>query len=242
MKDSQDGKASNHILASLSPEAYERLSPNVEPIDLPTGMLLFRPGDPIEHVYFPSSAMISVVAYTDDGEGTEVGIVSEEGAVGYEGLLGPGKVLNEHMVQIAGKGHRAPLSLLRKEFKRGESLRNVILHFVRKMMTHISQTALCNRLHPAQQRLSRWLLTCQDRTGLAILPLTQEFLALMLGTNRSTVTIMCVELFKMGFISYTRGEIRIVNRPGLEAFSCPCYKTIQAAYSENFQSASLASS
>ncbi|MFN2501395.1 MAG: Crp/Fnr family transcriptional regulator [Pyrinomonadaceae bacterium] len=220
----------NLLLNALPAEDLQRLTPDIERVELTRGAILYNPGDVIDFVYFPESAMISLVAFTEAGEATEVSVIGDEGAAGLEVLMGARSPLNSNMVQIANSGYRISAEKIRSEFKRGGAFHDLALGFTRKLMSQMGQIAFCNRLHTAEVRLARWLLMCEDRAHSDVLGLTQESIAVMLGSSRSTVTVVAIELQKTGFISYSRGKIQILDRPGLEAFSCTCYRTIQSAY------------
>lgn len=220
----------NLILNALPVEAYERMHPDLEQVKLVLGQIIYRVEEPIEYVYFPNNAMISVIANTFDGQCAEVGVIGYEGIVGIDVLMGSDSTTNENIIQLADGALRMKTELVRKEFKRAGALHDEVLKFIRLMMTQISQTALCNRLHTVEERLARWLLLCLDRSPTDELTLTQEFLGIMLGTNRATVTISAIILQNMGCIKYSRGHIIVTDRKHLEDFSCACYQTVKVEY------------
>jgi CRP-like cAMP-binding protein len=220
----------NEVLCALSRETLARLTPMLETVELPRGKILYRADEQVPHVYFPNQAMISLVAYTENGQGAEVSVIGSEGATGLDVVLGSERSSNENIVQLADGAHRIKSQDLQAEFARGGDLHDEVLKFIRKLIVQISHTALCNRLHNTEMRLSRWLLMCHDRSPSDVMQLTQEFIALMLGSNRTTVTMTAIALQNAGFISYTRGTITMIDRKGLEAFTCPCYSSITAAY------------
>jgi CRP-like cAMP-binding protein len=217
----------NYILNLLPDEEYKRLHPDLELVDLPRGFSIYRADEPIKHVYFPNNAMISVVTNTSSGESIEAGIIGWEGLAGIEVLMGVNSTSNESMVQLADGGLRIKTEAIRKEFDRGETLQKVALRYMHALLLQVSQTALCNRLHSLEQRLSRWLLMCCDRAGSHEIKLTQEFLSIMLGVNRPTVTIAATNLQNAGFIEYSRGRITIVDGKRLEKFTCECYSAVK---------------
>ncbi len=223
---------SNYILNILPKEDLARLLPDLEEIDLPLGHIIYRAEAPIKYLYFPNKSMVSVIATTMDGQCAEVGVIGREGVVGLEALMGADTTINEHIVQHADGAMRIKTSAVKTEFKRGGALHDVLLGFAWLMMMQISQTALCNRLHLVEQRLARWLLICADRAGTNKLQLTQEFLAIMLGVNRPTVTIAAVMLQSADYIKYSRGQIKITDREGLEHFTCDCYRTVKKQYNK----------
>jgi len=225
-------RPSNEILASLPDDVLARIYPLLELVETPLGTILYHSGAEIPYIYFPERSMISVVAYTQDGQGAEVAVVGREGATGLDVILGSDFTTNHHVAQIGNVGYRMKTADVRAEFSRNAEFHDRLLHFTRKFIVQISQTALCNRLHITEKRLSRWLLMCRDRSDSNVLHLTQEFISIMLGANRTTVTMTAIELQNLGLIKYSRGLLTIVDRAGLEAFSCDCYATIRDAYSE----------
>ena len=224
----------NYILKALPEEDFKRLLPDLEPVNITLGQILHRPEEPISHVYFPNDSVVSVLAATAEGQCAEVGVIGREGMIGMDVLMGSDSSINENLVQHANGALRISTNAIRTEFKRGGALHDSLLIFTRLLMIQISQTALCNRLHTVEERLARWLLLCRDRAGTDKLQLTQEFLALMLGTNRATVTISAIALQSAGYITYKRGHITITDCTGLEDFSCNCYQTVKKQY-DRFQ-------
>ncbi len=220
----------NQLLQTLPKEDLLRLSVHLEPVELPSGKYLYRPLEPISHVYFPNDAVASIVANTSAGRSTEVGIIGREGAVGLDVLMSVDSSPNECMIQIPGDGWRLPTSVIRDEFKLCGTVHFRLLRFIHKLMIQISQTTLCNRLHSIEERLSRWLLMCHDRVDGDEIKLTQEFLATMLGVNRPSVSISAVSLQNRGFIKYSRGHITVINRPGLEELTCECFQIVKNEY------------
>ena len=224
----------NYILNSLPKADFERLLPDLEPVKFAQGEVLYRPEEPIKYVYSLDNAMASVVATTPEGQCAEVGVIGREGMIGIDVLMGADSSLNETFIQLPDGGLRMKTSAVRKEFKQGGALHDSLLRFVRLLLLQISQTALCNRLHTVEERLARWLLLCRDRSPTDELQLTQEFLGIMLGANRATVTVAAIALQGGGFIKYSRGLITILDREGLEHFACDCYRTVKEEY-DRFQ-------
>jgi CRP-like cAMP-binding protein len=220
----QSRSTKNHLLTALPDEDFERLLPDLEAVDLPHGQVLYKPDEPIKYVYFPENAMVSVVATTPDGGSAEVGVIGREGMTGIDVLMGVDSTPNESMVQLPDGGRRISTEAIKKEFKLGGALQSLLLRYINSLLTQVSQTALCNRLHSTEQRLARWLLMCHDRAESDQLPLTQDFLSLMLGVNRPSVTVTAVSLQGAEFIKYRRGKITILDREGLEDFCCDCYR------------------
>ena len=220
----------NLILNSLPKEDYEQLLSDLEEVELELGQVIYRAEEPIKYVYFPNNAMISVIANTQSGQSAEVGVIGYEGIIGIDDMPGSDRTLNENIIQLADGAMRAEIDVIREEFKRGGELQHSILRFARLLMVQISQTALCNRLHSVEERLARWLLMCRDRSATDDLHLTQQFLLIMLGVNRATVTLSAITLQHLGYIEYSRGRIIITDREGLEDFVCDCYKTVKQEY------------
>ena len=226
----QSVRSVNHLLHDMPADVQERLRPGLEFIDAPLEMPLYQPYEKIKHVYFPVNSMASIVAITAAGESIEIGVVGSEGAVGLEVLMGADASPHRSMIQIGGKAYRIGRAQISEEFRRGGDLHDRILHFVQKLSVQVSQTTLCNRLHTINVRLARWLLMCHDRIEGDVLLITQEFIALMLGTSRVSVTQAAQDLQSTGHIKYVRGKITIVDRAGLEAAACSCYGTVKREY------------
>ncbi len=220
----------NLILARMPEEQYRALARFLVPVDMPLGMQLSTPNAAIEYVYFPVSGMVSVDALTDSGESVEVGVIGREGLTGTSGLLGHQMMGHSVIMQGAGSGLRVRLGPVREEFLKGGSFTQLVYSFIYMQTVQMSQSVLCNRLHPVEKRMARWLLTAADRTQSEVLQLTQEFLAQMLGSRRSTVTVAAGQLQREGLIDYTRGRVRLANRPGLEAKACECYQIVRSVY------------
>ena len=211
-------------------EPYRAISRFLVPVDLPLGMQLGVPSAPVEYVYFPVSGLISVDALTERGESVEVGVIGREGLAGVYGLLGHDQGAHSVIMQGSGTGLRARMSLVRDEFLKGGAFAQLIHSFMYMQMVQMSQSVLCNRLHPVESRMARWMLTACDRMQTETLQLTQEYLAQMLGSRRSTVTVSAGNLQREGLIDYTRGRIRVVNRKGLEDCACECYSIVRSTY------------
>ncbi len=224
----------NYILNALPEEDFNRLLPDLTPVKLPHGQILYRPDEPIEYVYFPNNSVISVVAITADGQSVESGVIGREGMAGVNVLMGVDSMPNENIIQLADGALRMSTAAVRREFKRGGALHDLLLRFMHALMIQIGQTTLCNRLHSTDQRLSRWLLICHDRSETNEMKLTQEFLAIMLGADRARVTMSAIALQSAGYIKYSRGNIVVTDREGLEDFTCACYQSVKQEY-DRFQ-------
>lgn len=220
-------QSENHILTSLPPEDYQRLSPHLEPIELPHNQILYPAGGVMDYAYFPSNAMVSLVSQLSDGSCVETGITGYEGMIGVSAVLGVDRSPHETIVQVPDSGVRLKVAVLKDEFHRGGALQQSLLRYVQMLLLQTSQIAACNRLHSIGERLARWLLMSQDRCRCDDLPLTQEFLAMMLGIRRAGVTEAALILQAEEYISYRRGHVRILDRAGLEEFTCECYRIVK---------------
>jgi CRP-like cAMP-binding protein len=216
------------VAALLSIERYQRLIPYLELVELPLRQVLHEPGERIENVYFPTDAMISLVSIMQDGSIIEVALVGKEGMVGIPVILGGEYTTTQAVVQIAGSALRMQANVLKVEFDRPGELQCLLLRYVQALFTRVSQSAACNRLHSIEERLARWLLTVQDCLQTSEFPMTQEYIAQMLGSRRSGVTVAAGILQQAGIISYRRGKIKILNQEGLENTACECYGIIKA--------------
>jgi CRP-like cAMP-binding protein len=219
----------NRILANLPQSAYRRISPHLEKVDLPSGKIIYDIDQPIDYVYFPSGAMISLVTLMEDGKIVEVGLVGRDGMSGIAALMGQKTSADRAIVQIPDGAVRARIEVIKEEFDRGGSLQSSLLSYTYALMRQVSQTAACNATHTAEERLSRWLLMCHDRVQSDELNLTQEFIAEMLATRRATVNVSATNLQSAGLIRYNRGRIKIIDRQGLVDFSCECYEALNKA-------------
>ena len=220
----------NLILARLPEAQLAALNRYLVPVEISLGMQLSEPQLPIEYAYFPMTGLISTDALTSSGESVEVGVVGREGFSGIAGLLGHSQM--QHTVQVQGPGSamRIRMHHLREEFLKGGVLAQLVHDFIYLQLVQVSQSVLCNRLHAVDARLARWLLTSADRSESEQLLLTQEFLAQMLGSRRSTVTVAAGELQRQGMIDYKRGKIRISDRTKLQSVACECYSIVKSAY------------
>jgi CRP-like cAMP-binding protein len=197
---------------------------------MPVGMQLVVPSAPVEFIYFPVSGLISVDALTERGESVEVGVIGREGLSGVYGLLGHSQGAHSVIMQGPGAGLRIRVGIVREEFLKGGPFAQLVYSFLYMQMAQMAQSVLCNRLHPVEARMARWMLTACDRTQSDSLLLTQEFLAQMLGSRRSTITVSAGQLQREGLIDYSRGRVKIVDRMGLEAKACECYHIVRSTY------------
>lgn len=220
----------NELLAALPRDAYLRLLPHLESVQLPHGAGLYNSGESIEHVYFPEDALVSLVTHMSDGATVEVGIIGRDGMAGIPVLLGDDIAFEAAVVQIAGAAMRMPSADFKESIKGGRGpLLTGLLLYTRVLMKQVAQTAACNGRHTAEKRLARWLLMCHDRSESDELALTQEFISDMLGLRRAGVSSAAIGLQEEGFISYSRGHITILKRKRLEAFACECYAAVRGS-------------
>lgn len=216
----------NRILAALPRAEYERLFPHLERVHLPQGKVLWGAGDLVRRAYFVTRGMVSLLSITEDGETTEVAMVGNEGMVGIPIILRVGISPYVCMVQITGDALRVKADMLLDEFNRNARLQDLLLKYTHAVLTQVSQSAVCNRFHTVDARLSRWLLVSRDRVGSDSFQLTQEFISHMLGTPRTVVTTAANKLQDAGLIRYKRGSIVILNLPGLKSAACECYGVV----------------
>lgn len=220
----------NWIIDALPTEDYKRLLPNVERLSFALGDVVYESGIQMGYVYFPTTCHVSLLYTMIDGATAEMGLVGKEGVVGVALFMGGETTPNRAVVQGEGEALRMKGKALLDEFKRGSHFQSLLLRYTQALMTQISQTAVCNRLHSVEQRLCRWLLMTRDCTHSDELQMTQEFLSHMLGVRREGVTHAAQSLQVQGYISYARGHLKITSRPGLEAHVCECYGVVKAEH------------
>jgi CRP-like cAMP-binding protein len=219
--------AANHVLATVPRQAYRRMLPSLEPVELIYGQVLYEPLGPIRHVYFPLDCLVSLLTAVDERRTLEVGMVGSEGMVGMPMALGIGVSTVRALVQGAGTALRMTAAHFRAELKKNQPLQRALFRYNHLLMAQISQTAACNRFHEAQARLARWLLMTSDRLQTNEFTLTHEFLAHMLGVRREGVTKAASALQRKKLIDYSRGKIKILNRKDLEGAACTCYRIVK---------------
>jgi CRP-like cAMP-binding protein len=218
--------AQNHLLCALTPTALERLYPHLQPVPLSVGEVIFETNQRINYGYFLTNSIVSLLYTTENGASAETALVGNDGILGTAIFLGGESTCGRAVVAVAGEAFRIPAKSLLEEFERNPVLQHVLLRYVQALITQVSQTAVCNRLHSIEQRLCRWLLLCHDRTVSSELLMTQELIAHMLGGRRESVTVAAGHLQDVGLIHYCRGHIRILDRRGLEASACECYRVV----------------
>src|ERR1700681_4400210 len=225
---SVEGKQiSNKVLLAAPDNEYELMRADLTYIDLPDHLSLHEPTQKVEFVYFPNRGMVSQVVVTKDGRTVEVGVVGNEGYVGAGLAVGLSRSSVREIIQIAGDGFQMLGDALERILRSAPKLQVILNRHTGLQGMQIAQTAACNRLHDIQQRLSRWLLMTQDRVDSGVLPITHDFIATMMGTDRSTVSVAASVLQKKGIIDYVRGAVKILNRRKLEKSACECYGVIQ---------------
>src|SRR3954453_23913717 len=221
----------NLFLASLSQDDFEALRPHLEIVRLPLRLILHEMGSPIEHCYFTDGGMTSLLINLEDGAAVEAGVVGKEGFAGAAALMGfENAAPHTSMIQIPGTGLRISADVLRREMLRRPALLDRVHRFTQLLNVQISQTAPCNAHHNLQERLARWLLMAHDRAESDALPLTQEFLSMMLAVRRPGVTVAARSLQGTGAIDYERGRITVLDRASLEEASCECYGIVREQY------------
>jgi CRP-like cAMP-binding protein len=216
----------NRLLDTLPDDAFGRVFPDLERVLLPLHFNLYKPDEPVTEIYFVTKGMVSVVATLGDGAFVEVGIVGREGFAGLPALLGGNTGPHDVYMQIAGEALRMKASALHAELRRDAAFQGALLRYAQFFLTQVSQTAACNARHPLEARLARWLLMALERVDTNEIPLTHEFLSIMLGVHRPGVSIAAGALRKAGCIENSHGRITIVDRRGLEDASCECYRVV----------------
>ena len=220
----------NRLLASLPRADLARLAPSLEHVDLPLGQHLHDPGFAQEHFYFPGTSIVSLVGVLSNGDATELSLVGCEGGVGVGLILGGETTLTQATEQSAGTALRWKAASLKREIKRGGVVQRMLLRYMQAVWTQTAQSALCNRHHTLQQQLCRWLLLSLDRVEGNVLRMTQQLIADMIGVRREGVALAAKKLEIVGWISYRRGVIVVLNRAALETNTCECYQTVNLEY------------
>jgi CRP-like cAMP-binding protein len=220
----------NRVLASLPPADIKRLAPHLSPVTLKANRSLHEYGQAIDTAYFIEDGVCSSVATMENGVTVEVGITGRDGFIGIPAVLGTRHSLSRSFMQIPGYGFSMKAKILRELSEASSGLRGCLMRFFQGILAQTAQTAACNRVHEVEQRLARWLLMCHDRMQSDHLSITHEFLAMMLGANRSTVTLAAGVLREAGLISYSRRHVTVQNREGLARASCECYRIVHEEF------------
>jgi CRP-like cAMP-binding protein len=219
----------NQLLAALPPAEWARWQPLLECVELPLGTAVYESGSTLSHVYFPTTAIVSLLYVMEDGDSAEIAVVGNDGLVGIALFMGGESTPSRAVVQSAGVGYRLPADVIKDEFKRAPVL-HLLLRYTQALITQMAQTAVCNRHHSLDQQLCRWLLLSLDRLATSELVMTQELIANMLGVRREGVTEGAMKLQRAGLIRYARGRISVLDRPGLESRCCECYAVVKREY------------
>jgi CRP-like cAMP-binding protein len=225
----------NNLLGILHLDEYERLSPNLELVQMPLGKVIYESGDELHHAYFPTTCIVSLLYVMENGASAEIAVVGNDGIIGVALFMGGGTMPNRAVVQSAGYAYRLRARHLMQEFdrfggRRYGTLHDLLLRYTQALITQMAQTAVCNRHHSVDQQLCRWLLLSLDRLASNELTMTQELIANMLGVRREGVTEAAGKLQLAGLIEYSRGHITVLDRPGLEARVCECYQVVRTEF------------
>ena len=219
----------NELLAALPDAEWQRWKPELEAVELPLGQVLYEPGSTLSHVYFPTTAIVSLLYVMENGSSAEIAVVGHEGIVGISLFMGGESTPSRAVVQSAGQGFRLTSKIIKDEFNRAPVL-HLLLRYTQALITQMAQTAVCNRHHTLDQQLCRWLLLSLDRLQGNELAMTQELIANMLGVRREGVTEAALKLQSSGLIRYARGRITVLDRGGLEQRTCECYAVVKNEY------------
>lgn len=220
----------NHLLDALPQPEFDRLMPSLELVQMKLGDALYESGGRLQHVYFPTTAIVSLLYVMEDGASAEIAVVGNEGILGISLFMGGETTPSRAVVQSAGWGYRLKAQILKHEFNLGGPMMRLLLRYTQALITQMSQTAVCNRHHSVEQQLCRWLLLSLDRLPGDELTMTQELIANMLGVRREGVTEAAGKLQRAGLIDYSRGHIKVLNRPGLESRVCECYQVVKTEF------------
>ena len=222
--------SSNQLLAALPGEELARWAPQLELVEMHIGQVLHESGRPLGHVFFPTTAIISLLYVTESGASAEIAMVGMEGLVGISLFMGGETTTSQAVVKSAGACFRLKADAFKAAFDRSAPVMHLLLRYTQALITQMAQTAVCNRHHSVDQQLCRWLLMSLDRLAGNELTSTQEMIANMLGVRREGVTEAALKLQRAGLISYARGHVKVLDRPGLELRSCECYAVVKAEY------------
>jgi CRP-like cAMP-binding protein len=220
----------NHLLAALPDEEWQRWRPQLERVEMPLSQVLYEAGGTLSHVYFPTTAIVSLLYVMENGASAEIAVVGNEGIVGISLFMGGDSTPSRAVVQSAGQGFRLRAQIMKDDFNRAGPVLHLLLRYTQALITQMAQTAVCNRHHSLDQQLCRWLLLSLDRLQGNELVMTQELIANMLGVRREGVTEGALKLQQAGLIRYARGHITVLDRGGLEKRSCECYAVVKKEY------------
>ena len=226
----EDVARRNHLLGGITAEEMTRLQPHLQPVTLALGKVIYESGEKLDYIYFPTTAIISLLYIMESGATAEIGVVGNDGLIGIAIFMGGDTTPNRAVVQSAGEALKMRAQVMKNEFTRGGAFHNQCLRYTQALITQISQTAVCNRLHSVDQQLCRWLLLSHDRLPSDRLIMTHDLIANMLGVRREGITHAAKRLQRAGYISYVRGDMTILNRKGLETNVCECYEVVRTEY------------
>jgi CRP-like cAMP-binding protein len=230
MMDAPLSPKQNHLIAALPASEFERLAPHLELVKLKLGEVLYESGGQLEHVYFPTNSIVSLLYVMLNGSSAEIAVVGNEGVLGISLFMGGETTPSRAVVQSAGHGYRLPAQRLKMEFARAGPMMHLLLRYTQALITQMSQTAVCNRHHSIDQQLCRWLLMSLDRLSSNELKMTQELIANMLGVRREGVTEAAGKLRDAGIIEYSRGQITVLDQQKLEQRVCECYAVVKKEF------------
>ncbi len=232
----RDGKAqnqearSNRLLGALEAATRKRIDPHLEPVELKLGAVVCEAGGLLKHAYFPQGNVLSLLTVLENGSAIETANIGREGAFGLFAAMYSRVSFNRCLVQLEGAMVRCPIELLQAEFRHSEHVRNLFVSYSETLLSQVQQTVACNAMHTTEERMCRWLLMMHDRANGEALPYTHEFLSSMLGANRKSVTLAALSMQAAGLISYRRGKIQVLDRPGLERAACECYAIVKERF------------
>jgi CRP-like cAMP-binding protein len=229
-KDRRNDGQSNQLLGALETASRKRIDPHLEPIKVRLGDIVCEAGGLLKHAYFPEGAVLSLLTVLENGSAIETANIGREGAFGLFAAMYSRVSFNRCLVQLVGGMVRCPIELLQSEFKRSEHVRDLFVSYSETLLSQVQQTVACNAMHTTEEKMCRWLLMMHDRAEGEVLTYTHEFLSHMLGANRKSVTLAALSMQAAGLISYRRGKIQILDRPGLEKASCECYAIVRERF------------
>jgi CRP-like cAMP-binding protein len=225
-----DEAQSNRLLGALEPASRKRIDPYLQPVVLKLGAVVCEAGGLLKHAYFPQGSVLSLLTVLENGSAIETANIGREGAFGLFAAMYSRVSFNRCLVQLEGDMVRCPIALLQREFRDSEHVRNLFVSYSETQLSQVQQTVACNSMHTTEERMCRWLLMMHDRAQGKALPYTHEFLSHMLGANRKSVTLAAQAMQAAGLISYRRGKIQVLDRPGLEKASCECYAIVKERF------------
>ena len=220
----------NRLLGALETASRKRIDPHLEPITLKLGAIVCEAGGLLKHAYFPQGAVLSLLTVLENGSAIETANIGREGAFGLFAAMYSRTSFNRCLVQLEGDMLRCPIELLQSEFKHSEHVRDLFVSYSETLLSQVQQTVACNAMHSTEEKMCRWLLMMHDRAEGEVLAYTHEFLSHMLGANRKSVTLAAQSMQAAGLISYRRGKIQVLDRPGLEKASCECYAIVRERF------------